>query len=424
MKICLRPSQLSGALTIIASKSLSHRYLIAAGLAEGESTINNVLDAEDIEATRHALKALNVKFDGNKVIGGQFKLVTSTTDIKASGSTLRFMIPIFMLQTKPVTLTGDKRFFERSLEPYEEVFLEKGLNIAISPQEESFSVTVKGPLKSGIYHLKGDVSSQFVTGLLFALPLLNGDSEIVFTSKVVSEPYIALTLLTLNHFGILYELKKKAIILPGKQKYHPQNLLVEGDYSQAAFWFVAGTIQNSNKPLQLLGLNPNSKQGDKQIVDIITNMGGRIIYDENTNSYFVYPKETIRTTIDLQDIPDLGPILMVLAAVSEGITYFKNTERLRIKESDRFAVMVQFLEMVGIHIKTGINEMWITGKKQMTGDFNFNAPADHRIIMALTILSLKIKGEVTIQNAHYIQKSYPTFFQDFKKLGGRVDEVT
>ncbi|MCK9235569.1 MAG: 3-phosphoshikimate 1-carboxyvinyltransferase [Acholeplasmataceae bacterium] len=424
MKIRLRPSQLFGTLPIIASKSLSHRYLIAAGLAEGESTIHNILDAEDIEATRHALKALNVKFDGNKVIGGQFKLVTSTTNIKASGSTLRFMIPIFMLQANPVTLIGDKRFFERSLQPYEEVFFKKGLDIAIYPHDESFSVTVKGPLINGTYHLKGDVSSQFVTGLLFALPLLNGDSEIIFTSKVVSGPYIDLTLLTLDHFGIVYELKKQAIYIPGKQKYHPQNLFVEGDYSQAAFWFVAGTIQNSNKPLQLLGLNPNSKQGDKQIVEIITNMGGRIIYDENNDSYLVYPKKTASTTIDLQHIPDLGPILMVLAAVSEGITYFKNTERLRIKESDRFAVMVHFLEMIGIHIKTDKNEMLITGQKQIMGNFNFDAPADHRIIMALTILSLKIKGEVIIQNAHHIQKSYPTFFQDFKKLGGHVDEIT
>jgi len=418
MNITINPKPLTGRVAVVSSKSLSHRYLIASGLAEGTSTIKNVLNSDDIDATKEALEALGVKFDGKKVIGHPRVLNRSEIDCKESGSTLRFMIPIFLLQKESVTFTGTGRLPFRSLDVYFDIFKKKNIHFN-KPDDMNLPLTIKGPLKPGFYQMRGDVSSQFLTGLLFALPLLKKDSVIEITTELESQGYINLTLNVLRLFNVHILKVDQYFYIKGGQKYQSQTATVEGDYSQAAFWMVAGLI---GKSIEIRHLNPVSQQGDYKIVDIIKSMVGKIEYHNLKRVYKVKPSETFGMTIDLSQIPDLGPILMILASLSANETTFTNASRLRIKESDRLEAMYQTLLKFGVEVEIKKDTMKIKGTQILKGNQTFDSYGDHRIAMAIAIAAIRADGPVTILNAEVVKKSYPKFFEVYQTLGGDIHE--
>lgn len=418
MNMTIIPGKISGKISVISSKSLSHRYIIAAGLADGTSEIDNVLDSEDLTATREALAALGVKFEENKVIGGVVKAQRQVIDAHESGSTLRFMIPIAMLQKEKIMFTGSGRLPKRTLDVYFDVFKQK--NMPFWQMSDDFlPLEVQGLLKPGHYSIRGDVSSQFLTGLLFALPLLKRDSVIEITTPLESSGYVELTLDVLKRFGIHILSAGNYFYIKGSQKYQPQKAMVEGDYSQAAFWMVAGLIGSE---IELLSLNPVSKQGDYKIVDIIREMNGQITYNDLNRIWKISPSDTYGITIDLSQIPDLGPILMVLASLSSGTTTFIHAGRLRIKESDRLEAMYQTLVKFGVSVEIDGDTVKIIGQKTLKGNQEFDSYDDHRITMAIAIAAIRADGPITIVNPMCVKKSYPNFFEVYQKLGGMFHE--
>ncbi len=412
----IKPHPLTGEITVISSKSLSHRYVIAAGLSNGISHISNVLESDDLIATKKALEALNVTFDNEKIIGSFPKKRESKIEANESGSTLRFMIPIAMLQNEEIIFTGKGKLSERPLNVFKEMFMPKGYTFEYL-EENNLPLKVKGPLKAGSYQMPGNVSSQFLTGLLYALPLVKNDSIIEVTSPLESKGYVDLTLDVLKKFGIDIKVEENKYYIKGNQTYHPQTTSVEGDFSQAAFWLVAGTIGHQ---ITLKGLNKDSLQGDKAIIDFILKMGGNI--KVTAESITVYPSKTHGTTIDLGQTPDLGPIIFVLAALSKGTTHIINASRLRIKESDRLKAMYDELTKLGAQIELLEDGMIITGINHFKGNVTLNTHGDHRIAMALSIASIKADGPVEILNPEVVNKSYPTFFDEFEKLKGIIDK--
>lgn len=417
MNIIIIPKALSGTIKAIPSKSYSHRYLIAAGLAQEPSTIKNILMCEDILATKQALMSLGGQVENNKVFNKKLRMVNSVIDAKHSASTLRFLIPLTLLLNQEITFIGSGELPKRPLEPYIELFKQKSIYYT-KPKNKHLPLTVKGKLKGGHYQIKGDVSSQFISGLLFALPLLSKDSVIELLTPLESKGYVELTLSVLKEFGIHILKVDQYYYIKGSQKYQALDTSIEGDFSQSAFWMIAGLI---GKTIQIKDLNPKSLQGDREIIKIITQMGGYIKY-RSPKSYLIAPSKTTATTIDLSQIPDLGPILMVLAALSQGVTTFTNTYRLRLKETDRIKAMQQVLTKFGVDIKTSDDKVVIKGQDSLIGNQAFDCFGDHRIAMAIAIAAIRADGVVTILNAEAVNKSYPTFFESYKLLGGNINE--
>ena len=419
MNIEIEPRKLKGQVEVISSKSLSHRYVIASGLAKGVSHIKNVLASDDLNHTKKALTSFGVKFLGDDIYGSVLSYDGKIIDCGESGSTLRFMIPIAMMQDQDVVFTGKGKLPKRPLSVYQELFKDKEVKFEKIGEHE-LPLKVSGPLQGGEYILRGDVSSQFITGLLFALPLARIDSEIILTTPLASKDYVELTLDVMKSFGVDVTRLDNRFKIKGNQVYKPQKVSIEGDFSQAAFFFVAGLIGDE---IRLKGLNPYSKQGDQKIISILQDMGGSITYDEKSQSYISSPSKTYGKTIDLTDIPDLGPILMVNAALSKGTTHFKSVSRLRIKESDRLDAMFQALTKMGVNMRISDDEAWIEGVTSFKGNVTLDGAGDHRIVMALAMASIKADGPITITNAESVSKSYPTFFDIYHQLGGYTHEV-
>jgi len=419
MNICIKPKSLEGEIEVIASKSLSHRYVIAAALSKEKSIISNVLKSKDLEATKNALSALGASFDKDIIYPADLNLRMHKVNVFESGSTLRFMIPIFMLQINEVEIHGMHRLVDRPLDVYDRLFENKKVTFKHLDENHQLPVFIKGKIKGGHFPLRGDVSSQFISGLLFALPLTGRDSVIELTSPLESKGYVDLTLDVLREFGIHILRVDQYIYIKGGQKYQAKNAIVEGDFSQSAFWFVAGLI--GKKQLVLKNLNQDSLQGDKKIVDILLRMGANITY--NDGNYIVNPTKTKGTIIDLSQVPDLGPMLMGLAALSEGVTTFINYERLRIKESDRVEAMKDVLSRFGVEMKEFHDKIEIEGKSQLNGHIEIDTFNDHRIAMAASVLAIRAKDDVIIKGAECVEKSYPVFFEEYKKLGGDINEI-
>ncbi|MFA6800959.1 MAG: 3-phosphoshikimate 1-carboxyvinyltransferase [Acholeplasmataceae bacterium] len=419
MDVRIKPSNLSGEIAIISSKSLSHRYVIAAALSNQDSIVKNVLESNDLQATKAALNVIGAKFEGDKIMPANFKLIANTINVNESGSTLRFMIPIYMLQNEEITIDGTNRLVDRPLDVYDEIFKDKQVIFKHLNPSHQLPVLVQGKIKGGYFPLRGDVSSQFISGLLFALPLLSRDSVIELLSPLESKGYVDLTLDVLKKYGIHILHVDQYLYIKGSQKYQAKDFVVEGDFSQSVFWIAAGLF--GNQPIYLKNLNNDSLQGDKKIIEIIQQMGGDIIYNEGV--YKVLPSLTKGIIIDLAQIPDLGPMLMGIAALSQGTTTFIHFERLRIKESDRVEAMKDVLSKFGVDMKIYKDKIEIIGKKVLKGNVIIDTFNDHRIAMAASILAIKADGDVLIRQAECVQKSYPTFFNEYQKLGGDIYEV-
>jgi 3-phosphoshikimate 1-carboxyvinyltransferase len=412
-------TKLQGQIVIPPSKSLSHRSIIAAGLAKGTSIVSNLIESKDIKVTLQSMKQLGSqvnKKDNNFEIKGNdglFQVSDATFDCHESGSTLRFMIPIAMLSDEIVTFVGTGQLVYRPLTPYFEIFDKIGVEYTYDNQ---LPLSVSGNLLAGRYEIPGNVSSQFITGLLFALPLLDGESEIVVTSHLESKGYIDLTLDVLRDFGIEVEVNNQTYKVKGNQTYMAADYRVEGDYSQVAFWVVAGLL---NGEIDCLDMNKESSQGDKELLDIVSRMGAELKFDEDVIK--VTKTTTKSTVIDGSQCPDIIPVLTVLAAVSSGTTEVINAGRLRIKECDRLKAITSELNKLGANITETENGLIIQGVDHLVGA-EVDGWNDHRIVMSMAVASLVTKGEVKIKGANAITKSYPHFFEQFKSIGGQVSE--
>lgn len=422
MHTTITPTPLSGVLRVPSSKSMTHRELIAAALAKGETTLSGVTPSQDIEATVRILSLMGAHFteetneDGLTfhISGGlSQKEGRLEADAGESGSTLRFLIPLGLISGSTVRYVGHGRLSERPLTPYYGIFDEKGISF---DNRSGLPLTVKGTLLGGRYALPGDVSSQFFTGLLFALPLAADDSVLISTTTLESKSYVDMTLDTLARHGItIHEKSPELYEIPGGQSYRSGAFAVEGDYSQAAFWLVAGL---SGKEITLKGLSRASKQGDKAILAILRAMGGDITEIEGL--VYAKPSKTHGTTIDAEDCPDLVPALAALAAVSEGTTEIIHASRVRLKECDRLHAMAVELTKLGADIEEKPDGLVIRGRHHLTGG-TVSSWNDHRIAMALAAVSAKCSAPLTIEGAESVRKSYPTFWEDFKRVGGDSD---
>lgn len=426
MNIKITPKSLSGSLKVPASKSDSHRAIISASLCKGESEVDNLIFSKDILATLNGMKALGAKYEiiksdeefgaGSVKIHGvdRVQIVEDEIDANESGSTLRFLIPIAALDKKKISFTGRGKLVERPLDTYYHIFKEQ--SIRYETKDGLLPLTIYGGLKAGRFNVAGDISSQFISGLLFSLPLLDGDSSIAVTSPLESKGYVDLTIETLSLFGIEIENKDyKEFKVRGGQEYKSRDYTVEGDYSQAAFLIVAGILGDG---VICQGLNIDSLQGDKAILDIVRAMGadievGQLIEAKNSNTHGI--------EIDASQCPDLVPILATLAALSKGTTRIIKAERLRIKESDRLKAMATELNKLGADVIELEDGLEINGKETLNGGI-VDSWNDHRIAMALAIASIKCKDEVIIKNSEAVNKSYPGFWKDFEKLGGEIRE--
>lgn len=418
--VIINQSKLSGKVKIPSSKSICHRAVICAGLSDGISNIYNVFLSQDIEATSNAMESLGVSIveDKNAFIikgTGQLEVKNPIIDCCESGSTLRFLIPIAAVTGKRIEFVGKGRLIDRPLQPYYEIFDEKRLHYKNT--NGKLPLTIDGKLIPGEYRINGNISSQFISGLLFALPLLDGDSNIIITTPLESRPYVDLTIEMLKIFSVNIENNDyNEIIIKGNQKYRPEDYSVEGDFSQAAFWLVAGAL---GADVKCEGLNMKSLQGDMVILEIIKNMGVKLVVkDERVQAL---PSITRGAIIDASQCPDLVPILTVLAALSIGTTEIINAGRLRIKESDRLSAITCELNKIGADVEERSEGLIIRGIETLKGG-TVNSWNDHRIAMALAIASIKCEGPMIIQEAECINKSYPDFWKDFRELGGNINE--
>lgn len=420
-KIIIKPKLLKGNIVVPSSKSLGHRGIIAAALSRGISRVDNIQLSKDIEATMELMKELgavvniedqNLYIDGRKMFSYEKKL---DLRCRESGSTLRFLIPLALTKDGDYIFHGEGKLISRPLEPYYEIFEEK--DIKYSMEEDGLPLKVSGKLTSGTYKVRGDISSQFITGLLFSLPILEGNSRIQITTKLESKGYIDLTLDILKDFGIEIENNNyKEFNIRGAQKYNSRNYYVEGDYSQGAFFLVAGALGSS---IVCYGLNKDSLQGDKVILDILEAMGCNM--EESEEGIKVNPSKTKGIEIDASNCPDLVPVLTVLASLSEGETKIVNAKRLRIKECDRLHAITKELNKLGANIIELEDSLIISGVNELKGG-EVDSHNDHRIVMALAIAATRARGNVIINNPRAVEKSYPNFFKDYFKLGGECDE--
>lgn len=395
MNIEISPSVAQGRLRAPASKSYAHRLLICAALSQGVSVIENIGTNDDIVATVSCLKEMGAKIDVKgttaTVEGISFGERKESVSLfcNESGSTLRFLIPLSLLVANEGFFSGAGRLMERPQTVFEELFKAKGCFL----NKEENRLKAGGELKSGVYELRGDVSSQFITGLLFTLPLLSGDSEIRLTTPLQSAPYIDITIDALSRYGVNVERTDKGYFIKGSQKYVSQNISCEGDWSNSAFLHAFNLAGGS---VQVEGLNPDSYQGDKVYRDF-------------------YEKLNVGTpTIDISDCPDLGPVLMACAAMKNGAT-LTGTQRLKIKESDRGSAMKQELSKLGVLVEIGEDYIKIPEYQLKAPTESVDCHNDHRIAMSMAVLCSVTGG--TLNNAQCVNKSYPDFFEDIKNLG-------
>lgn len=390
-------SALNGRVVIPPSKSAAHRALICSFLAEG-GTVKPIIDSKDMQATVGIIKALE---NGESVL-----------NCIESGSTLRFMIPVAAALGKNVTFVGEGRLPQRPIGEYLELLPMH--NVAVE-SDGGLPLTISGKLKNGSYEVAGDVSSQYITGLLLALANLEGDSAIILTTPLQSKPYVDMTVKIMNDFGVKVTETDFGYLIHGGQSFHKMDYTVEGDWSQAAFFLVAGAI---NGDVTVDGLDMNTTQGDKGILDVLEAFGAK--FEINENSVRCVKSELKGTVVDATDIPDLVPIISVLAAFSEGQTVIKGAERLRYKESDRIESVVENLKLIGADVTETEDGMIINGGKELHSA-ELKGYNDHRIVMAFSVSGLFLDGETVIDDANSINKSYPSFFEDYNSIGGKAD---
>ncbi len=400
MKLKLYKSKLNGEVIAPPSKSYAHRFIIASCLAKKASKIENIIFSDDILATLHCVKALGGSYykEQNRITmlaKHKKKEIIPLFHCLDSGSTLRFFIPLALINYEESIFVCSEQLLNRGVSLYQEIF--KNQDIAFERRKKCFRV--KGNLKPGVFEVRGDISSQYLTGLLFALPLLEGESVIKIIPPIYSKSYLDMTQDVLKQYKIDFEFQDNEIKIKGKQVYKARNHKVEGDYSNTSFLAAFNYFDNN---IVINGLNLNSLQGDK-------------LYQE----YFkILDKQN--AVIDLANCIDLGPILFVFAALKHGATFI-NVDRLKNKESDRIASMQEELNKIGCELEISSNQVIVHQAKLKIPKEEFNSHGDHRIAMALSLISTQF--DIIINQAESVSKSYPNYFNELKRLGARIDEM-
>ncbi|MGY0402296.1 3-phosphoshikimate 1-carboxyvinyltransferase [Carnobacterium jeotgali] len=410
--LTLTPKILNGTVIVPPSKSMAHRAVICASLAAGRSTINNIQLSDDMLATIDGMRSFGaiISYDDKTLTidgirNGSAKEIR-TINCNESGSTLRFLIPLATVFTGETHFIGQGQLGKRPLEPYQELFDAQSLHYN-QATTENLQLSVAGPLTPGIYEMRGDISSQFITGMLLTLPLLSGDSVLKITTHLESKGYIDLTLSVLQSFGIVIEQDEdgQEYRIKGQQTYTARDYTVEGDYSQAAFWLSANALGNE---LLVNGLDSDSLQGDQAIVSILDTVNGGSTESERV--------------IDGAQVPDIIPVVALVAALSKGKTKIINLERLRIKESDRLVATQKELTALGAQIEIVEDSLLIEGVSRLSGGQQVWSHKDHRMAMMLAIASTVCKEQIHIKDTDCVKKSYPNFWETFQQLGGKIHE--
>ena len=408
-----------GLVRIPPSNSAAHRQVLCAALSRGKCTLSHVDMSEDIQATVAAVEALGAKVSFDEAAAtltldaANLGRQNAAIDCRESGSTLRFLIPIAAAVGVSARFVGRGRLPERPLGVYGELLPAHGVEFR---SQGGLPLEISGKLKSGVYRMPGNVSSQFVTGLLFALPLLEGDSEIVLTSPLESKGYVALTLSILREYGVTAQETPQGWHIPGGQRYTPHNCQVEGDWSQAAFFLCMAALSPTGAPVAIQGLDAASLQGDKACVELFRQFGLPVSWEGGVltarNPRAREPFGGLRgITIDAAQIPDMVP------ALRQGETRILTAQRLRLKESDRLAALAEAISGLGGRAQATADGLRIWGVPQLQGGVA-QGKNDHRVVMALAAAGLRCAGTLAVTDAQSIRKSYPGFFRDFTTLGG------
>ncbi len=406
-----------GTVHLPPSKSLSHRALICGALAGSETALTNLkLAGEDVLATLGCLEEVGLEYRRQNAevlitggIAGILKEVSElegkTLDCGESGSTLRFLIPLLMLSGASVSMTGRGRLLQRPLKEYGDALKANGGDFRL----EGGHLRLQGPLTPGIYPMPGNISSQFVSGLLTALPLLQGDSEIQLTTELESRPYVDMTIHVMERFGVRIETQGEGgFRIPGNQSYKPSNYMIEGDFSAGAYFLAAGAL---GCHVKCAGLTRDSLQGDREILDFIRRCGGEIT-EEQDGTLRASASELRAITADISQCPDLAPPLAALLCFCKGESKIIGAGRLRMKESDRLRSITEALNALGAKITEGEDYLLIRGVDELGGGA-VDPHNDHRIAMAGALASLKSRGKVTVLDPDCVNKSYPDFWKDF-----------
>lgn len=420
MKARITPSALCGAIDAPSAKSDAHRLLICAALSDAPVRIENAGSCDDVRATMQALSALGAKFsqDGDGIVvtpvPREGKSVgVPTLDCIESGSTLRFLLPVAAVLRDKTSFTARGGLRTR---PLAELLRAMEPNGA-SADRDTAPLTLSGRLQSGTFAIRGDVSSQYISGLLFALPLLSGDSRIVLLTALSSAGYVDMTLDALSRFGVRVKKTEDGFFVPGDQIYHgPSSLRAEGDWSGAAFALCGGALSG---PVTVRGLRKDSLQRDKKIADVLKNFGADV--DFSQDAVTVRKNELRGIALDADEIPDLVPIIAAVAAFARGATRIENCARLRIKETDRLETVRAMISSLGGNAEIDGDALVIAGGGLSGGAAD--SFGDHRIAMAAAIAASHAEHNSTIDRAEAVAKSYPQFFRDYQTIGGQVDGI-
>ena len=402
-----------GEITVPASKSVAHRLLICSSLSDGETGIPGRIEGDDILATSECLSALGAVIekseDGLRVKGG-IKNLTVKACAKESGSTLRFLLPVYSALGVKAEIKLCGRLAYRPIEGLFKTLESRGAML----KKEGDTIKVDGVLSGGKFIVDGSVSSQYISGLLFALPLLDSDSELIIENGIVSKGYIDLTLEALSKFNIKYETTKNGFIVPGRQKYAtPHKVEAEADWSSASFFAVGGALSGAVK---LNGININSKQSDRVVIELLKEAGAKVEEDER---FALVSKESLNAiSFDAENCPDLVPAMAMCLAFAKGVSRISGVGRLKDKESDRLTAVINNLNAIGIKSELDGGALKIYGGGARSG--KTLSYSDHRIVMS-SLISSAGGIEVETDSVNPISKSYPSFVEDFKKLGGKIE---
>lgn len=419
-QITLHPARLSGTVTVPPSKSLAHRMIICAALAEGVSRISPIQASEDILATMDGMRALGAEctLEGDiatiRGIGSARKTEIAEICCRESGSTLRFLLPLSLTVGVGAHLTGAPGLAVRPLTPYQAICDKNQIEYTHAALPE-LSAHVRGKLSAGRYEVPGNISSQFITGLLLALSVLENDSEIVLTTPLESTAYVDLTLDAMQSFGVQVHVTPTGYCIPGGQTYTARDAVVEGDYSQAANWLCAAALGSD---IAVTGLNPDSYQGDRGILDVLRDMGAAVIHE---NGAFRVQADQLRAVnVDVSNIPDIAPVIAMTCCFAEGTSRIMNAGRLRIKECDRLSATVEAICAMGGNAEQLPDAIIVHGKPLAGGNL-CACHNDHRMAMLHAVASTRCTYPLTLDSRECVRKSYPHFWNDFAALGGLTD---
>ncbi len=423
----ISPGRLNGCVSPPPSKSLVHRALLCAALAEGQSVIGSERGirqlSDDIQATLDCVQELGAKVQrseqGLMVEGrtGFDVLQGSIFGCNESGSTLRFMIPIALVYGGQMRFIGKGNLSTRPLEPYRQICRQQGIDFAQSDGKD-LSLELKGKLRGGVFRLPGDVSSQFITGLLMALPLLKESSQIEIIGELESQGYIDLTIDVMKEFGVIVERKgSHKYNVMGNQRYKPCQYNVEADYSQAAFFLAAAALGSQ---IEVCNLHKASAQGDKAMITVLQDMGAKVVWRQGALKVLA-PEQLQAINVNVSQCPDIAPEIALLLAVANGKNVISGATRLRMKECDRLHAIVQELNKMGAKLLEKGDSIHIEGVEKLKGGVEVDSFSDHRMAMMLSVAAAHSEKGAAISDPGCVRKSYPEFFGEFVRLGGQLE---